>query len=475
MWLHLGIAAGAYVVVEALAVVVLWRTLTAGVPRALGIAIAAAIGALVLLVVLLWLAWTGRNALATFAENHHGEVCPFCRRRPKLEPGDERCCARAPRGWTREQYVEYWTLARKSLFSANLLLRSGNPTPRAVTLVPAVFIVIGAAFMGSLAVWRGDVFGGVVSGLRYLAFFGGFTVLMRGINVRRSDRPRCVRCGYEQAPDAESTHCPECGFFWRRAGGTTRTMFVRDGRFIALGAVMIVLAAASWINSLTGGTSFARRLQPTSSLIASAGAGIASGNEIWNEIAVRTLTLQEERALCDRLLDARHSNPLLFGPPSNWMNAYFAAGKATPEQIHRLRAEAFGARLEAPSQARVGESVRVTVRGSHREEFLPPANGVTVHVGGQWFADESTAPRPTTGQPGYWTLDIANGRSVPVASVTSSRAGSREIVVRLWFIARSYGHLAEPVDWNDDGTPILPADGLWAESIDVRAPITIVE
>ncbi len=303
----------------------------------------------------------------------------------------------------------------------------------------------------------------------------GIDLAGRGVGGWIGTERVCKQCSYPTFGSMSSERCPECGNAWRAAGASRRNRGPSRPRFFVVGgAVAIVGLVLMWHWSMGGGA-WLRRMQPTTGLIRAA-TSTGSNSPLlrmtaWSELGQRTLTAQEETALFDAILDLRKTQLNLPGTEDTWVLAQMAAGNATPAQIARWRRESFEPQVELPASVRTGETLRIEIHGEHVAPLLPPACGVTVHLVGAWF--DGAEPSLATTTTGAWTLDISQGRATPTIDVVSDRSGARELVIRLWLVARGYGALKQPLTWNADGTPILPADALWAEPIELRRSVVV--
>lgn len=403
-----------------------------------------------------------------------GLVCPRCHGRPAIAPGEPKCCGRAPTDWSHDDYREWWRSVATGAVAPHALAGPRREGWRA--FVPG----IGALAMGLAGVLFGALPGGawdtvsVIEAVLPFAFWGyGMDLFGRGVGGWRPGRTACAACGYLKVPGTTSRLCPECGANWSLQGGTRLERGPKDRRFIAAGIACYLIGLALMLTPFFGVVSPLRRLQSTSALIAAATTpGVMARNTndaAWTELNRRTLTPAEERLLFHAVLDQRRHRAFMFGPPAVFVSTYLTAGNANDEDIRRYRREPFTPRLVHPSTGRVGEEIVVVLEGERHEEFLPPAVGVTIHRG--WIRFEDEPEPPPHGGSGAWTLEIGQRKALPELRLRSDRAGERRFIARYWFVARSYGHLAKPIEWNEDGTPVLPTDALWAEPIDLEGTI----
>jgi hypothetical protein len=430
-----------------------------------------------------WWTWSARwrrvsEGLAQ-ARERDGQVCPMCHQTPATSPDAPRCCRAAPTGWDADAYRAWWQTVRDrgimdhSLWSAFGDARSRWRTwrPGTMTLLWPALGLFGPLATGSLPVdaWEWLLL------LAPRAIFGyGFDLFIRGFGLVRFGPLACAQCSYPLA-GSSAPKCPECGSAWRAPGGSVSQRRAPRWSLAATGLVIAVLGGTMWWHLTMGGGAWIRRFQPTASLILVAANNGPStfipSDAAWRELARRTLVPAEESTLFDALLDGRSRSSFMSALPRNWVTAFLAAGKASPAQLARWRRGSFVPELTAPAAVRVGEPIPIEIRGEHMEQLLPPAVGVAVHLGTVGF--EGDPPSPPKGGPGAWTLEISQRKTIPSAELRSDVPGVREIVVTVWLVARPYGQLSKPVEWNADGTPLLPPDGLWAEPIELRRSITV--
>lgn len=406
-----------------------------------------------------------------------GLVCPRCHGRPAIAPGQPPCCRHAPPDWSHDDYRQWWRS-----------IATGAVPPLTMPVVAprregwrAFAPGFGVLTMGSVGLLTRALPGGawdsvsIIEAILPFAVWGyGMDLFGRGVGGWRPGRSACAACGYLKVPGTTSRLCPECGANWTLQGGTRLERGPKDPRYVTAGIVCYLIGFAIMLMPMIfGGPSVLRRFQSTNGLIYAATAGgIVGGtvnNAAWTELNRRTLTPAEDRRLFHAVLDQRRRRAFMLGPPALFVSTYLASGNANDEDILRHRREAFTPRLAHPATARVGEEVVVAFGGTRHEEFLPPAVGVTIHRG--WIRFEDEPEPPPHGGSGAWTLEIGQRKALPELRLRSDRAGERRFIARYWFVARSYGHLAKPIEWNEDGTPVLPTDALWAEPIDLEGTI----
>ncbi|MDZ4753122.1 MAG: hypothetical protein SGJ11_01330 [Phycisphaerae bacterium] len=411
-----------------------------------------------------------------------GLVCPWCLGVPSVRPTDPHCCAQMPIDWTERDFLEYWTLAKsKPMTAAKMLVRDSdlvNPRslwmPWVMTLSMSVFVAINAVFR---EVIMADGLAGLLSMLPMVLVGYAGDLLIRGFGLWRGGLA-CAKCGYWAEGLASAERCPECGHAWRsRTDGLTRHRRVVRWAPLLVGCCILLPAGWLMLARPNAAMTMLRRMQSTTALTAAADLGgfRSSSQSAWAEITRRTLSAQESGSLFDQLLEERSGAGTLFGVAQGWMAAHIASGAPTPEQMRRLRRESFMLKLTAPSRTRVGAKVTVQLGGDRSHEFLPPAVGVAVLVGGAFFADQPDDVVGRTDVPLFViNVDDRFGTSeFPAITLRADKPGNREIVAPCWLLARPYGQMTKPITWNADGTPQIPADALWSEAVEIRHRIQV--
>lgn len=416
--------------------------------------------------------WAVRGLV--LSRERDGLVCPHCHGRPATSANEVACCRKAPRDWSEDDYRAWWQSMAKG--DAHAVSLPTNDESRLHRWRPGIMTLT----FGSLGLvtrvipystW--DVVTIIESCGPWILMGYGSDLGSRGFGGWRAGRVVCAACGYPRHAGTTAFRCSECGNDWTRRLGV-KLERRKQPRLIAAGIAAMLLGLLFMVQVGFFGSAWLRRMQTTSGLIRAATdsspGGFASRNGAWTELNRRQLSPAEQTRLFHAILDHRLRSLAVFGQPNLFVNAFLASGLATEADLRRLRVESFTPRLDHSAIAEVGEPITITVGGQRHEEFLPPAHGVAVYLGGAWFDGESA---PSAGGRGHWTLEIHQGKDQPVVELRSSSAGKRAFTVRLWLVARRFGLLQNPIDWNSDGTPVLPPDGLWAEPVDVRGSIVV--
>ena len=413
------------------------------------------------------------------------QVCPWCGGTPTVTPtrtpATTPCCRRAPKSWTAADYRAWWGLVAASGRNAGavawprgdqLLSVLGRWLPGTQTLFWTGLAMLPASDATPLD----PIVLALLLGPKVLIGYGLDLAGRSTISVLTGPRV-CSRCSYPCVGEPRPQRCPECGQSWLLATGTKAGSRQVDRPLLTAGMSILVAGALLQFAQLSAPVGrWLRSIQPTSSLLRVAAANgpgtMVDSDAAWAELAKRTLSPAEESLLFDQLLVVRRQSAFMSPSAKTWAQGYLARNLGSAEQLRRWRTESFEVTLEAPSSVRVGEQVRLRVTGTHHEELLPPAVGVTVHLGG--VRTEGGVLLAPGGGRGFWSLEISQRKTVPEIDLVFREPGTHELRVRLWLVARSYGYLTNPIEWNEDGTPVLPADALWAEPVDLRHPITVL-
>lgn len=364
-------------------------------------------------------------------------------------------------------------------------------------------IVIAAVMLGANVAFRPAGSSALAAGAKQfpmaLMFVGmGFAMAAFG---RRGPEPRCAVCGYDltgaPVPWSQDDRCPECGGLFRRTGGTVQGQRRVHRGLLAFGALILVgqfgLLIYSVASPLTGGNRFISLL-PTGSLILEVTRqGTGFTRDQWAELNTRTLTPGDEARLARGLIELRACNHYMDPAAEAWLDAHAKSGGMSHDLLERLCAEWLDIWLVAPARGRVGEPLVLGLAGDYRGGFGRGGGAALVarivFDGFRIGDDPALQSRAATSIHGLrlmpeelWTQRSrgslgsrpqALGDRSPQLIVTPHAPGALRIRATVWIIINPQAGGLNPVFWNDDGTPELPADAVWTRRVELEHTIDV--
>jgi hypothetical protein len=212
-----------------------------------------------------------------------------------------------------------------------------------------VLVWIGVAAVGPgmfVLFYPGSPWGNFVQTLPTFVMMIGFLFIGSSLSHREGTEEYCASCGYQRTqggrPATDAAKCPECGHAWFGWKGTVigqrTTSWWRAGVAAICGVVWFTLLVGQFQGLNT------YRALPTYGLIDAASRGRGFDNQIWDAIAKRTLSPQQERDLVEGLLRRRLDRRLSQGA-SRWIEARLAPGAMSDDLIARYFDEMASARL----------------------------------------------------------------------------------------------------------------------------------
>jgi hypothetical protein len=424
-----------------------------------------------LLAPLVAIGWMRRrtNRILSLVPAHDGRVCPRCAQ-VLIEAEPRHRCERCGRTFADAELVEFWEQSVSAPKSAGAT-RAWQVTPSAPVAKPrrrrlrsmltGLPLMIGLVIVFWLLDWRGLAIGCFIGGVLMYPVFAG---VAKTIQYRRLGTERCAKCGHLKPPDrAASRVCTECGTDWSSPGGTVRdAKMTRRARgwaafsVAAIAFVLFVMVAIPWSGRLPASVI---RALPTSIVLDKVARSSFAPNW-WAELNQRPLTARQHAKLCDRLIEARRRG-LCSRQGREWMMQQIIDGTLDDE----ITAAFLGAdevELDGPRKlargergivrARVPESVRIDLKAV-----------VVVFVGGfRVDGERRTAPlgRPHSG------FHVHRGKGAPLAIECEGTGASQTVEFTAWVVCAPMSVTSRAVEWNDDGTPVIPSDAHWSTRVD---------
>ncbi|MFM9995385.1 MAG: hypothetical protein ACKVU4_06240 [Phycisphaerales bacterium] len=320
--------------------------------------------------------------------------------------------------------------------------------------------------------------------------------------VRSGSEPRCAACGYDVSgapqPADPGDRCPECGTEFRVPGGTV-VGERRVHRGLVVMGVVLVAGQFVWYATLARSPSammgWYTPYLPTGSLIREVtGAPRGFTRDEWAELNTRTLTPDDEVRLARGLIELRARQHYMDPAAETWLDAYAKSGGMPADLLERFCAEWLDLWLVAPARVRVGESVTIGLAGDYRGNIGAAGGGAAlvariVFEGFRVGDDPEPQARAVTSIHGMrlMSTEILNDRMrgstrsrpdalgdrSPQLTVTPNVQGTLRIRAAVWIIVNPQASGLNPVVWNDDGTPVLPADAVWTKRVELERTIEV--
>jgi hypothetical protein len=377
-----------------------------------------------------------------------------------------------------------WIFLRFRL-RADLLTKSPQYSSR---LAGSVFVLFLLGFPYVVTMWlQGDR--AFLSGMRTLItlVFVNLGVAIARAGARRNvgDEQTCSGCGYECR--TSSDRCSECGSLWREPGGLTRGRRVVQPTAIVVGVLIALIGVVGMFPTRFSIEGLSFKLMPESVRIrwASTGAKWSSEDRLKDVLAGK-LSPENELLLATSLLDQRIEEQGLSATATVWLEKKVLAG-GLPEPIReRFFDEMVEFWLEGPDEVVAGRLFRPIIASRDRFEGRGSVLDVRVLLagvstdGGKTFNGGcSSALHP------YYASNVRyyrGKRSGPYSSlgncvpnVLIDTPGDHEIVVRMWVVVVPRPTTMKKVEWNDDGTPVLPPNAVWTKEVLLRRAVVVEE
>lgn len=425
---------------------------------------------------------------------HDGLVCPKCLE-PVPETNAKSRCASCGGTYVLDQLRDFWEhYPYVQAFSDRRAFQAGaspdgtwQPAPPRAAYMRAIWMLLPfllVIFVHAVASGRSVV----------TALANQFPVLLLAVAVavglvmhpsasRRSGAGRhCAVCNYQQAPNgAPPERCPECGTSWAGRGATVRGSRSSRPQALWIGGALVPAAVGLLMfmleNSRT--TNYTLRIVPTTALLHD-----VANEQVLNDAAVaeltrRPLTSAERETLASALLDRRLQREGFFGPAAVWFASELAAGRLSQSIIERYQREKLKLWIEAPQDARVGESIHLSVGGEYRGRETPkPAAADGFYVAGFLVGEESQllgrraradyARSFDTTLPSKKRFDEA-----PHAECVARTPGPLRIRFVGWLVVDTKFTTGREIEWQPDGTPKIPNSAVWSERIEVETTVHV--
>lgn len=307
---------------------------------------------------------------------------------------------------------------------------------------------------------------------------GGLWLAIATRFMRQPGQISCKRCSYPLVGLTLPCECPECGQQVVSLAQATDRPRVRDGRYLLAG-LLLTIVGAIFLYIMLMHQSLAYSVLPKAALIKMA----PNNTDAFQTLTTKTLTPQELDELEDRLIDAivsARTTGFWSHAQGAWLSGQAYSDQLSDAQIELLVSVLGEPSIDAPSRARVGEQVTLTLGVpdvSMRTADLYPY----FFFGGYTISGEPEAHmRSDIGRSWYPlrygdTTDDPDGRESPLYRFTPEQSGAVKIhttlVIAIFpgFVEMSQSGFA----WDDDHTYSFVNQPIWSRVIDLEHTIEI--
>ncbi len=341
--------------------------------------------------------------------------------------------------------------------------RRGIPDNLRWLIVLSIWFVLGVVL--AVAAW-----GLRALGLLQFAWGGliplGCAYFGYGLQRRIGSALHCEHCGYPFSEEG-GKNCPECGSVWSAQVGTIAGEPRRSSTFIAVGAVLMVLALSLSLSPLLAGS--ISRFVPTGVLIGQVAGVGGSTPGAWAELTKRTLTEEQTSDLIRRLLDTRLESGRLDGRSAAWLDGQFAAGGLDAALTARYYREMVSLRLREEPVPDLEGFVEIRAVAVNRSTPFGPTEVRIVFRG--FTADNQ--PVANTLLPRYssvyrfdeWTQSRKPEESVPTFTIARRAQDQIRVTAEAWICYGAATQLSWGAAWDEAGEPIIPFGLPWVEHV----------
>jgi len=445
---------------------------------------------------LAWRAIRRERRLATLIPRHEAFVCRYCLTALTglVDAGQ---CPKCAKSYDRRMLTDFWeqyprsghpafpTIGQRvSWLPHAWLARFGENRPTLALLLP-VLIYSALCGLGMSAFVAFSSESALLALIRHASTFsicamytltGVGGALIQRYFMRLGKTRHCAKCGYQQAPSGPvGVLCPECGAPWTAPGGTV--VGQRCGRpwMLWSGILLFAVGVLAICGPLLRVTNPLAALCPTSVLLHIAGTDDPlESNWAWAQLGSRQLTAKQKESLAESLLQVRLKRRWLNQPAGQWFAARIAANELPKDLVQRYYREALRAGLRVPATVRAGQEFRVVLECDHCRNWGTMLTAQeSVYFAG-FFAGPNDSPVKRLTKPVYASLLDHPDYRPEADLVAPEEPGPLEIGAVFWFVVGPHLDVMRPIQWQPDGTPVIPSTAEWAERIELRQTVQVL-
>lgn len=302
---------------------------------------------------------------------------------------------------------------------------------------------------------------------------------------------RCAGCGYDIALLSDlPERCPECGASFELVGAVRMVarqerVFSKKRMVLSFTAFGLFCLAPTFL--LLTGSAWIMRPLPTGVLTSFLGETLL-GDAAVKELQRRSLTVDQQRTLIERALELRGRDDMSAYEARKALDPFVLAGTMPGDLLSRYLVDGATFTVAGPDAWDGQRPLRLLLEVDDRSGS-GVAPGIGVLFGG-WTIDGATAPGPA-GVPGSVihplllvdrsrrmaaSYELAPPLELGRAPELASRRGTERIVAqaKVWLILTPGTLGGTIVQWNPDGTPILPPGVILARDVSVEHEVRLI-
>lgn len=348
-------------------------------------------------------------------------------------------------------------------------------------LVPTSVLVISAAKHtdGIVGVLDASIFM-LTFMVPLLAFLIGFNLIFSSRN-RVGDAIHCAKCDYLLSPDPDAyEYCPECGSDVARHGATIcGTRQHRPARIWAGGALLLIsISISPAMFNLVNVAPY----MPTGFLSWYATSfQYGFSRAAWSELVNRPLSAEQRERIAGRLIDLRTRRWLNL-PAVQWLDAEVAQATISDELIERYYADAYRFRLQMPTEVERGERLTLRIVSDVKEPVWLGLKPYLVYDA--LSVNGEVAPPPDrTKTRSLLAMNPDRSGMMPAYCYTGFcydtthecwPPGRYDFDLSFWIMYLPAQRGGYEIEWNEDGTPILPDGCEWSKRYTIHGSTRII-
>ncbi|MHC5003414.1 MAG: hypothetical protein ACYTJ0_09850 [Planctomycetota bacterium] len=197
----------------------------------------------------------------------------------------------------------------------------------------------------------------------------------------------------------------------------------------------------------------------------------APAPDAWAELDQRTLTPDQRQRLMAGLLEKRTRKGYLPTEDDRWLTARIDAGEASEQIVKSYYDGMLEARVLRPNEAVAGAPTRMVVEFHDFMRQLPDRK-IFVLVDGVYLGGAETPIGRQELPTDIKLLPRQRYRTDPFAPEAAGRLETRFV---FWHVLGPPALLEQPIQWNDDGTPVIDDEAIWSRRVELLHAIEVAE
>lgn len=303
----------------------------------------------------------------------------------------------------------------------------------------------------------------------------------------------CASCEYQLPPERdELKKCPECASDWTVPGAvyTGKRQFMRR-EIIALSLVMLFcIVSFAFVLGTVDIIGNQSRWQSNDRLIQRALTSHTFFLNDWDELFSRTLTDEQQLTFARGLLERRAKRETLDRQANDWFLRQMPAGSLPQPIVDEFKSGILLLNVDAPTQVRVGEEVPLRITNIVQFRNVPPFDRDLAIIFGGFIGDDIDTPIGRTdellrdsrfGSRRYthgsrtWDESRRIDRDYgPIGTFTAATPGTLELRARYWLMWLPRQLIGSPLEWHEDGTPVIPPQAEWVYEQQLETTIEVL-